>query len=849
MAKPTYFTICSRNYLAYALTLGRSLRKADPNAEFVIFLADERPDPTATPDIEFELVPASELPLPYFSDMAVRYSIMEFNTAIKPACFKYLLGERGHVGAVYLDPDIYVLRPLDHVETALREGANLVLTPHALSPLDDGEDPDDLRILRTGTYNLGFAAFSRSKHSLAFLDWWDARLAKDCRVALDDGLFVDQKWMDLAPSYVSDTTILRHPGYNAAYWNLYGRPIEISDRGWTAAGEPLYFYHFSGVTPGDGTVYSKHQSRYGVEDIGDLTALLHEYLTQLDRNGNSFWSRQPYAYALPHDLKGVDGFVRAAFRRRFTELQAGVEFRPEQLEALCNETCALIRARSGMPITNLTYEIWAQRMDLRRAFDLSQAEGREQFNLWLLTSGVSEHAIPTRLVAHLRSATKTQPTMARNSLVSVFLHALLKLRAIAKPIINRLPESWVGASRRWLQALMRRSSNQFVQPNIPAEPPDEDGTPRAALAVYGYFNAESGLGQAVRREFRALRSAGLPALARLINADQFLSRENFEFDFDEGQTAADIHLIHVNADQITNRDTWADPKTFSPHSYKIGFWAWELDRFPDAWKPALRVVDEIWVPSQFVADSVCTVTDKPVHVFAHPVPLNFRSRSQSDARRRFALPDGVPIFLTIFDFNSFIERKNPFAVLEAFKRARIKAPNLRLVIKCHGGQLHDSSRLELFDQLRKVCGVHIIDRVLESDAMDDLYTACDGLISLHRSEGFGLTIAEAMARAKAVIATGYSGNTDFFDEEVGIMIPYTMVDVEANAYPFGQGARWAEPDIDSAANALAALARDPLRRRALGMAGQVKVEAQLSLDAVGRAMAARISEIRAQLGS
>ena len=189
--------------MAYALTLGRSLRKADPNAEFVIFLADERPDPTATPDIEFELVPASELPLPYFSDMAVRYSIMEFNTAIKPACFKYLLGERGHVGAVYLDPDIYVLRPLDHVETALREGANLVLTPHALSPLDDGEDPDDLRILRTGAYNLGFAAFSRSKHSLAFLDWWDARLAKDCRVALDDGLFVDQKWMDLAPSYVS----------------------------------------------------------------------------------------------------------------------------------------------------------------------------------------------------------------------------------------------------------------------------------------------------------------------------------------------------------------------------------------------------------------------------------------------------------------------------------------------------------------------------------------------------------------------------------------------------------------------------------------------------------------------
>lgn len=844
MAKPAYFTICSKNYLAYALTLGRSLSTADPEARFTIFLADTQLDPEAAAEIEFELIAADQLGLPNLPDMTLRYSIMELNTAIKPACFKFLFDRQGWSSAVYLDPDIFVLNPLSHVESALERGASLVLTPHTLTPLDDGGDPDDLRLLRTGVYNLGFAAFADTAEARAFLDWWNERLAVDCRVALDEGLFVDQKWMDLAPCFVDAVEILRHPGYNAAYWNLYGRPVTRTTDGWRAAGEPLHFYHFSGVRPGDGAVFSRHQTRFNVDDIGDLAGLLHEYLRQLELNGHRRWSGESYAFALPADMRGIDDFVRAAFRRRILSPQRDDLLDIGALEALCNERTPMVSSDAETVITNFTYEVWAQRPDLRRIFDLSRRDGRERFNAWLMTSGVKEHAIPYRLLVHLVSnAPQTTPAASMPLRVRV-VHEVLKRRHVITPLLRRLPEDWRNAMKRGVQTLTIRKS-RASSTSVEAEPDDE--AERVPLAVYGYFNAESGLGQAVRREFRALRSAGVPAVARPLGADQFENREVFEFDFDTGASRADIHLIHVNADQTLVSESWADPSVFAEGPYRIGFWAWELERFPAKWAGAFDKVDEIWTPSRFVAQSIAAATDKPVRAFAHPVPLDAVTEDPGRARRTFALPEGTPIFLSVFDFNSFVERKNPIGVLDAFEFARCEQPDLCLVLKCHGGQRHDVARRQLYERARLMEGVYIIDRVLNAEAMSRLYAACDGLISLHRSEGFGLTIAEAMARGKAVIATNYSGSTDFFDADVGEPIPFDLVPVPFGAYPCGEGAVWAQPDPQTAGAALVRLARDPDLRYRLGNAARARVADRLSLDRIGRQMAARLDDIRSGL--
>ena len=136
--------------------------------------------------------------MPMIWDMAMRYTVMEFNTAIKPFCIMDIWRRRGFDAAVYIDPDILVLRPLDAVESALRAGADCVLTPHLLEPLDDKFFPDDNQIMRTGVYNLGFGAFANTAGGRRFVEWWARKCETECVVDLENGLFVDQRFADQA---------------------------------------------------------------------------------------------------------------------------------------------------------------------------------------------------------------------------------------------------------------------------------------------------------------------------------------------------------------------------------------------------------------------------------------------------------------------------------------------------------------------------------------------------------------------------------------------------------------------------------------------------------------------------
>ena len=158
----------------------------------------------------------------------MRYNVTEFNTSIKPYVFEWLF-ELGAVSVIYLDPDTYFYRKPTEVFTALDdEQMDAVVTPHLTKPLDMDKRPSELRILQTGVYNLGFLALARSEATTAFVRWWASFMPADCRSDLKSGIFVDQKYIDLLPSYVPRTTILRHPGYNTAYWNLVHRPVNAS---------------------------------------------------------------------------------------------------------------------------------------------------------------------------------------------------------------------------------------------------------------------------------------------------------------------------------------------------------------------------------------------------------------------------------------------------------------------------------------------------------------------------------------------------------------------------------------------------------------------------------------------
>lgn len=854
MLKPTYFTICARNYLGYALTLGRSLKAADPDARFLIFLADDPLSENDQARVEFETVPVRDLELPDFEDMRVRYSIMEFSTAIKPACFDYVFERLGSESAVYLDPDILVLRPLSHVEGALEAGAEIVLTPHSTAPLDDGRDPDDLRLLRTGTYNLGFVAFRKTGAVQDFLEWWMARLTRDCRVDLDAGIFVDQKWMDLAPSYIPNTHVLRHSGYNAAYWNLASRPICGSGMDWKAGDEPLHFYHFSGVVPGDKTVFSKHQDRFQVDDIGPLRTLLNDYLDRLDSNDHRYWAGIPYAFALPGAHGSLDLIMRQVYiRARCQDPDLHYAGREEFYE-LCNSPITDIENRLDYHFSRLAYEVWAQRSDLRKVFDLETRNGQAAYRYWFLSNGIREHEIPPSLAEPFHQPLSDQhgsePSVPRLTLAQRALERIVRQRRRLRPLLRTLPEPVLNSVKRRVQA--------YLRPRIPPQVRHSEQTfavlEREFLhnktGVYGYFNAENGLGRAVRNEFRALQDAGANVEARTINPGRSFSNSvELDFPLETKPDNSRIHLVHVNADQTTCSLEWAPSELFHPSRYRIGFWAWELEHFPGAWSSAIDKVDEIWVPSQFVADAICDVTDKPVFVFPHclDLPGDTSLDMKQIARRHFRLPERAPLFLTMFDFRSFSTRKNPRAVIEAYRRARSAGGKLELVIKTHGAEHASGEYQDLKNLTSDLDGIHLINDVLSEDDIEMLYRACDGVVSLHRSEGFGLTIAEGMAYGLPVVATHYSGVVDFFDDQVGCPVDYELIKVNAGQYPHANGSRWAVPDVEQAAQWLTRLSSDPGLRLTLGQKARARIAEKLSPKVVGQAMAARLDDIHAFL--
>ncbi|WP_203293888.1 hypothetical protein [Maricaulis parjimensis] len=395
LMKLIYFTICSKNYLAFALTLRASVLKAHPETSFRIFLADSPLDGIPPCD---GIIPAEELSLGDFDDMTFRYTVMEFNTAIKPFCFKHLFDTEGADAAVYLDPDIKVYRPLEHVTSALVNGAAAIVTPHLTEPLkDDGKLPTDFEILRSGTYNLGFAAFSNTDNVRRFLDWWAGKCRTDCLVDLSQGLFVDQKFAEFIPSFVENTVILRHPGYNAAYWNLSHRRISKNGDTFFAGDQKLYFFHFSGVTPDEGRVFSKHQNRIQPDHTPDLKQLLQSYLENLKANGHREWSTVSYAFNFLANGDPIPPEVRRLYIRAKKSGRRALPFQInyQQLQQLAPDVDQDFHA----PITVFMLEVWRSRPDIQTAFSLASSASRAAFYDWFVNHGIHEHKVPVKLAS------------------------------------------------------------------------------------------------------------------------------------------------------------------------------------------------------------------------------------------------------------------------------------------------------------------------------------------------------------------------------------------------------------------------------------------------------------------
>ncbi|WP_174300800.1 glycosyltransferase [Caulobacter sp. S45] len=355
------------------------------------------------------------------------------------------------------------------------------------------------------------------------------------------------------------------------------------------------------------------------------------------------------------------------------------------------------------------------------------------------------------------------------------------------------------------------------------------------IAFYGPWNYANGLGEAGRGYLSAFWRLGshlnLHGLKTPFHVHQRFMPGYDVRDFVEAADAAIVHL---------NPDTWhlltpEQVRAIGRARIRIGLWVWEMDHLPDFFRPNLDKVDVVWTPSRYCADVFAAETRHPVHVVPHVVPVTEDAPQDQPLRR---------IILYVFDGSSYLVRKNPAALVEAFARSGLAGRGWRLVLKTknlgdHPGQAH-----ALVERCSEVAGVTLIDRHTSREALAVLMTEADIYASPHVSEGFGLTIAEAMAAGKVVVATDYGGSRDFLDETCGLPVSYDLTTLTQDFGHYRKGGRWAAVRVDALAEALVHGAEGLERGdRTLGAAARARIADRLSAERVAEAMAASFAEL------
>jgi hypothetical protein len=290
---PAVATIVARNYLAFAHVLQASLRAHHPRLPFVVVIIDaENDEPLELPD-GCERLAVGALGIPDLRHTCFRHSCQELAVLVKPFLLRHLL-DRGRSPAVFIDPDVLVEGDLTPVLDDARRHA-VTLTPHLLSPLEgDRRVERELNILQSGTFNAGFVAASDGTTARRALDWWRDRLVVNCSAAVADGAYYDQRWLDLLPMWFEDVGVLRDPGCNVAYWNLWERGLRESSQGLLAGGSPLRFFHFSGFDPEAPSSPSRHAARHWTDD--ELPEIYARYAKLLLAAGHRSSRQIPYRF-------------------------------------------------------------------------------------------------------------------------------------------------------------------------------------------------------------------------------------------------------------------------------------------------------------------------------------------------------------------------------------------------------------------------------------------------------------------------------------------------------------------------------------------------------------------------
>ncbi len=359
--------------------------------------------------------------------------------------------------------------------------------------------------------------------------------------------------------------------------------------------------------------------------------------------------------------------------------------------------------------------------------------------------------------------------------------------------------------------------------------------------LVGYARAEMGIGESCRIAARNLSAVDIPYGIINFTGTNNARMSDLTWSHKEiVQPEFNVNLFHINAEQMMEIYAYYGNSLFNGR-YNIGYWHWELPDFPDEWLESFNLVDEVWVPSSFVADSIAMKSPVPVVKIPHSIEVKV---VESRNREYFGLPDNTFLFLSMYDVKSYQDRKNPEAAINAFKAAfQPDDMNVGLVIKvnCYKSTLNDLANLDVLKANYE--NIYLIKETISRNDVNALLSLTDCFVSLHRSEGFGLGLAEAMYLGKPVIGTNWSSNTDFMNHQNSCLVDYELIQVGKDQGPYKAYQKWAEPSVEHAASFMKKLVNDKSYYQTIAVKGEKYIKEYYSPEAIGKLIQQRLDYI------
>ena len=754
--------IVTPNYLNQFLILGESIARAMPSADLRVLILQDCADTgniqekidhylgAVGSSANHQAITIDQCDWEDFDieSASLFYNILEFATSVKPALLRHFLRQDWQ-RVTYLDPDIQLFQDFTPV---LDDDMDVSLTPHLFTDIPRDEfKPSTNDILSAGFFNLGFCSVRPT--ALPFLDWWCERLQFDCLIDHSAGYFTDQKILDLAP-LKTNVQVVMEPGCNVAYWNLHERRI-VKDQGeWKVAFDGsiqhLYFFHFSGFILNRSPSLSKHASR---SVLGDAV---------------------PRSFATQYEKLLREG-SRQNEDSEFTIGGATLEDPNPVQWKRCLREDAEVHVRAGLTLRQVREEIYFPRYQ----------------NKWskCRTCGIEHGNFGTRVQTFL-AGWACHPSLegVPNAISAFFRTSRHQFRASAM-------EQLIWASDH-LQEDVRVNDELVAEVLGTAAQSIEDSV---SLKLVGYFTYPAGVGQIARWTLKTLEEANIhPAIDRI-----FVTSDSYEYLSNLLKRKNPLAASNAGVLCFVNADQWEDhvtsPQRVNPKIQHVeAVWAWELEHIPSRMFSVASSdeIERVHALSHWSVRAMSKVLPVPVDRFA-PFDLNLLEMLRSPPPTAISRPS-PHYLLTSFDAKSYLSRKNPEAVLNLWQRVQADYPDRSLIIK--STNLRDFAPSELLELIDTSARTILIDEHYSDSDYFSLLGNCDAFLSLHRSEGMGLTPIEAGLCGLPVLYTNYGGVSEFMEEGF-FPVSYKLTQVGEShheAGPYDKLAWWAEPDLDDA---------------------------------------------------